>query len=84
MKSIVVATDVAVKLIHDPTILKFSGTTASILYPLGTSENLCVFFFFFFRRYKMEILARNCSLRQTFIFQQKRKKDITLKSKTAN
>ena len=48
MKSIVVATDVAVKLIHDPTILKFSGTTASILYPLGTSENLCVFFFFFF------------------------------------
>ena len=46
MKSIVVATDVAVKLIHDPTILKFSGTTASILYPLGTSENLCVFFFF--------------------------------------
>ena len=42
MKSIVVATDVAVKLIHDPTILKFSGTTASILYPLGTSENLCV------------------------------------------
>ena len=48
MKSIVVATDVAVKLIHDPTILKFSGTTASILYRLGTSENLCFFFFCFF------------------------------------
>ena len=48
MKSIVVATDVAVKLIHDPTILKFSGTTAYILYPLVTSENICFFFFFFF------------------------------------
>ena len=47
MKSIVVATDVAVKLTHDPTMLKFSGTTASILYPLETSENLCVFFVFF-------------------------------------
>ena len=68
----------------DPTISKLRGTNAPILFRPPRKYKKAFGFLFFFQGYQMEILARNGvtklihkSLGETFILQQKKKKDIS-------